>query len=101
MRFSAQGHDVHVLDNYLRRNAHRANRTDSLTPIAADLATRVSVWEKVSGRRIECTEGDLTSWDLVVELFDEFRPDVIVHYGEQPSAPYSMASRDRCVQTQV
>ena len=101
MRFSAGGHDVHVLDNYLRRDAHRANATDSLTPIAADLPSRVSAWETASGRRIGCTEGDLTNGDLVSELFDECRPDVVVHYGEQPSAPYSMASRDRCVHTQV
>ena len=56
MRFSATGNDVHVVDNYLRRDAHHANGTRSLTPIARDLPTRVSVWEKVSGRRIACTE---------------------------------------------
>jgi UDP-sulfoquinovose synthase len=101
MRFSATGNEVHVVDNYLRRDAHHANGTRSLTPIARDLPTRVGVWEKVSGRRIACTEGDLTNWDLVAEVFDEFRPDVVVHYGEQPSAPYSMASRGQCVRTQM
>jgi UDP-sulfoquinovose synthase len=30
-----------------------------------------------------------------------FEPDTIVHYGEQPSAPYSMIDRDHCVDTQV
>ena len=33
MRFSNLGHDVHVLDNYLRRRAHEQAGTDSLTPI--------------------------------------------------------------------
>jgi UDP-sulfoquinovose synthase len=101
MRFSAHGHEVHVVDNYFRRDAHRANATDSLVPIAADLATRVSVWEKTTGRRIAFTEGDLTEWSVVEDVFGEFEPQVVVHYGEQPSAPYSMASRDRCIHTQV
>jgi UDP-sulfoquinovose synthase len=101
MRFSDTGHDVHVIDNYLRRDAHRAAGTGSLTPIAPDLSTRVGLWEKVTGRRIGVTEGDLCDWDVVAEMFEEFRPDVVVHYGEQPSAPYSMASREKCLQTQT
>ena len=32
MRFSQRGHDVHVVDNYLRRRAHAEAGTDSLTP---------------------------------------------------------------------
>ena len=39
MRFSQRGHDVHVVDNYLRRRAHAEAGTDSLTPILPDLAT--------------------------------------------------------------
>ena len=30
----------------------------------------------------------------------ETRPEAIVHYGEQPSAPYSMTSREQAVETQ-
>ena len=33
MRFSNRGHDVHVVDNGLRRRAHAEAGTDSLTPI--------------------------------------------------------------------
>ena len=35
------------------------------------------------------------------EIFSEFQPEAIVHYGEQPSAPYSMGSHHRAVQTQI
>ena len=38
MRFSNRGHEVHVVDNYLRRTAHREAGTDTLTPIAAGTA---------------------------------------------------------------
>jgi UDP-sulfoquinovose synthase len=101
MRFSQRGHDVHVVDNYLRRNAHLEAGTDSLTPIAADLASRTHAWKDVTGREIGVTEGDLTEWSVVEELFRSFRPEAIVHYGEMPSAPYSMKDREHAVFTQT
>jgi UDP-sulfoquinovose synthase len=36
----------------------------------------------------------------VDDLFSIFRPDAVVHYGEQPSAPYSMIDRAHAVRTQ-
>src|SRR5439155_26435341 len=87
MRFSQRGHEVHVVDNYLRRRAHQEAGTDSLTPIAESLPARAAAWREVSGRDIGVTEGDLTDWDVVETLFRDFQPETIVHYGEQPSAP--------------
>ena len=34
-------------------------------------------------------------------MFREFGPDAIVHYGEMPSAPYSMIDREHAVFTQT
>ncbi|HTG47628.1 MAG TPA: NAD-dependent epimerase/dehydratase family protein [Actinomycetota bacterium] len=100
MRFSARGHDVHVLDNGLRRTAHREAGTDSLTPIAT-LAERVDAWRELTGRTIGRTEGDLCSWPVVEDVFATFRPDAVIHYGEMPSAPYSMKDREHAVFTQT
>jgi UDP-sulfoquinovose synthase len=100
MHFSDGGHDVHLVDNYLRRRAHRENGTDSLLPIGSDLAARTKAWRELSGRNIGVTEGDLCDNSLVERVFREFGPEVIVHYGEMPSAPYSMASREHAVFTQ-
>jgi UDP-sulfoquinovose synthase len=100
MHFSRRGHDVHLVDNYLRRRAHRENGTDSLTPIADGLAARAAAWGDVSGREITFVEGDLCDNDVVERAFREFEPETIVHYGEMPSAPYSMASREHAVFTQ-
>jgi len=100
MRFSNRGHDVHVVDNYLRRRAHQEAGTDSLTPIAAGLPERVAAWRDVSGLEIGFTEGDLVDWEVTEALFREFRPDAVVHYGEMPSAPYSMKDREHAVFTQ-
>ena len=100
MRFSSRGHDVFVLDNYLRRRAVREAGSDSLTPIPADLGTRAEIWKATSGKEIRVVEGDLTDWDTVSTLFREAQPDTIVHYGQIPSAPYSMIDREHAVFTQ-
>jgi UDP-sulfoquinovose synthase len=101
LRFSATGHDVHVVDNYLRRRAHAEAGTDSLTPILDGLPARVSAWRQVTGLEIGVTEGDLMDWGVVHDVFGSFRPDVVVHFGEMPSAPYSMKDREHAVFTQT
>ena len=100
LHFSQRGHEVALVDNYLRRRAHREVGTGSLTPIGRDLAERTRAWREVSGREIPFVEGDLADWAVVERVFREFEPEVIVHYGEMPSAPYSMASRAHAVFTQ-
>jgi UDP-sulfoquinovose synthase len=100
MRFSDRGHEVHVVDNYLRRRALEEDGTDTLVPIGGSLPERVAAWKEVSGNEIGVTEGDLVDWDLTADLFRGFRPEAIVHYGEMPSAPYSMRDRDHAVFTQ-
>jgi UDP-sulfoquinovose synthase len=101
MRFSNQGHEVLVVDNYLRRRAHAEAGTDSLTPILPDLPARAAAWKDVTGHEIAVREGDLTDWEVVEPLFAGFAPDAVVHYGEMPSAPYSMKDRDHAVFTQT
>ena len=81
MRFSARGHEVHVLDDGLRRRAHRDAGTDSLTPIAS-LPERVAAWRELTGGQIGVTDGDLRHWPVVERVFAEFRPDAVVHFGE-------------------
>ena len=100
MHFSQAGHEVHVVDNYLRRRAHKEAGTDSLTPILDSLPARAKVWNEVSGKEIGVTEGDITKWEVVEPLFRDFQPEAIVHYGEMPSAPYSHKSREHAVFTQ-
>jgi UDP-sulfoquinovose synthase len=100
MNFSNRGHEVHCVDNYLRRRAVREQRADSLVPIPDSLPARAAAWQEVTGYEIGVTEGDICDWDVVERVFREFEPEVIVHYGEMPSAPYSMKSREHAVFTQ-
>ena len=100
MYFSKRGHEVHAVDNYLRRNAHREQGSDSLVPIAESLPARAAAWREVTGLEIGVTEGDLTDWAVVESLFRDLQPEAIIHYGEQPSAPYSLIDREHAVLTQ-
>lgn len=100
MHLSNAGHTVAVVDNFLRRSMSTELGADSLTPIMP-LQERVRAWKEVSGREIEAFVGDLTAPDFTDEVFTRFRPDSVVHYGEQPSAPYSMIDRRHAVDTQT
>jgi UDP-sulfoquinovose synthase len=100
MHFSSRGHQVHCVDNYLRRRAVHELGADSLVPIPDSLPARAAAWQEVTGYEIGVTEGDICDWDVVERAFREFQPETIVHYGEMPSAPYSMKSREHAVFTQ-
>ena len=54
---------------------------------------RAALWESLSGSRIPVFIGDLSKWEFIEDVFRQFIPEAIVHYAEQPAAPYSMLNR--------
>jgi UDP-sulfoquinovose synthase len=100
MRFSGKGHDVAVVDNFARRRWVEEAGSDSLTPIAS-LEERLAAWKEVAGKSIEPYVGDISEGTFIGEVVRDFAPDAIVHYGEQPSAPWSMKGVDEAVVTQA
>ncbi|MDA3898373.1 MAG: NAD-dependent epimerase/dehydratase family protein [Desulfobacteraceae bacterium] len=92
MHLSTKGHDVAVVDNYLRR---RICREENVTPLfeTPDLIQRCKIWDRISGYQIPAFIGDLAHWDFVSDVFKKFMPDTVVHFAEQPAAPYSMLNR--------
>ena len=99
LRFSARGHEVAVVDDFSRRRWHEEAGTGSLTPIAG-LDERIAAWRKLSGEEIRSFVGSVQDGDFLEGVVEEIRPEVVVHYGQQASAPYSMASREKAVETQ-
>lgn len=89
MDFAAAGHDVTVADNYFRRVIAEATDSDPLiaTP---NLSERARIFRKTTGHSIDVQIVDLADPDQMFELVREAQPDTIIHYAEQPSAPYSM-----------
>ncbi len=92
MHLSAHAHEVAVADNYLRRRLCREEQVNFLYEVP-DLDERAALWQSVSGHRIAVHIGDLSQWDFVAKVFEKFGPQAIVHYAEQPAAPYSMLHR--------
>jgi UDP-sulfoquinovose synthase len=100
LHLSALGHHVTVVDNLVRREYDAEMGVDSLVPISS-LDQRVAKWHELSGHRVEVRIGDLTDAAFTYAVVAEGKPDAIVHFGEQRSAPYSMIDREHAVYTQV
>jgi UDP-sulfoquinovose synthase len=94
MHFAARNHDVAVVDNYLRRRLARETGSQPLleTP---DLVARCALTAALTDRKIECRIFDCSERDPLAAMIRDFAPDTIVHYAEQPSAPYSMMGYDQ------
>jgi UDP-sulfoquinovose synthase len=97
---SAKGHQVSIVDNYIRRQWDHELGVQTLTPIRP-LAKRLEVWSDLTGKQIELSVGDITDYDFVSSYFQTFEPEAVIHYAEQRAAPYSMIDRKHAVFTQV
>lgn len=98
MYFSSRGHQVTVVDNYFRRNAAIELDCEPLIP-TPNLMQRVKIWEGITGRKIDVSIGDVTHYELLLSVFKRCNPDTVIHYAEQPSAPFSMMDRNRAAFT--
>ena len=98
MYFSQRGHQVMGVDNYFRRNAAIELDCEPLIP-TPNLIQRAKIWKEITGKEIDVIIRDVTDYGPLLSIFKEYRPDVVVHYAEQPSAPYSMINRDTAAVT--
>jgi UDP-sulfoquinovose synthase len=90
MRLAAGGHEVCVVDNYLRRCISlETNSTPLLAPPGLD--DRARYFHALTGRAIRVVIGDCCDHELMLSVLRDFSPEALIHYAEQPSAPYSMA----------
>jgi UDP-sulfoquinovose synthase len=96
--FSQRDNEVIGVDNYFRRNAAKEFGCESLIPVP-DLPQRAKIWEEISGKKIKIYIQDITNYEFLLSIFKEYRPDAVIHYAEQPSAPYSMIDRDKAAFT--
>lgn len=89
MDFAAAGHEVTVVDNYLRRIIAEETDSQALLPTPT-LSQRARVFENLTGHKVTVRIGDLADPNVMNSVVQESAPDTIIHYAEQPSAPYSM-----------
>ncbi len=99
MRFAMKYDEPVVgVDNFSRRRRVWEMGSDSITPIQ-DMAVRTSVFKQITGREIKFEHGDMRDYEFVESLVKKYKPRAIVHFAEQPSAPYSMVDARHAVET--
>ena len=99
MALSKAGHRVVVIDNFAKRQWELELGVRPLFPIPT-LHERVRAWREVTGLDIELAVGDLIDYAFVESVIADLQPDTVIHYGEQPSAPYSMIDARHAAYTQ-
>lgn len=102
MYFSSRGYAVTVVDNNFRRNVGNEIDVTMLYEVP-NLIERANIWHEKTGYEIKVVIGDLSVPKQMRSLFDgsleydwainkDFTgiAGTVIHFAEQPSAPYSM-----------
>ncbi len=97
---SSKGHEVTIFDNLMRRHFDLERGFNSLAPIYT-LHERIAAWKEISDRQIQLCIGDTMDYEAVAAVFQAAQPEVVIHFAEQRSAPYSMLDRRHAVFTQI
>lgn len=93
MMFANRGDDVMVVDNYQRRLLAVETDSTALFP-TPPLEERCRLFKEHTGKTIAFEIADCCDALAMDRIFSSFKPDTVVHYAEQPSAPYSMRSEN-------
>lgn len=100
MRFSANSHSVTVVDSYFRRQCCQEMGVDFLFPTPS-LIERADIWHAKTGKTIQVVIGDLSNAEFMRQLLTTNKFDTIIHYAEQPSAPYSLYNYETANRTLI
>ena len=97
--FSKKGYNVTIVDNF---NKKKIEFEFGFKPLISppSLQERVRIWNLNNKTKIKAIIGDLLNHRFIKDLLADCKPEAIIHYAEQPSAPYSMSNRERAVFTQ-
>ncbi len=97
---SKKGHQVAIVDSFVRRQWDFDLGVQTLTPIRS-LHDRLQAWKDLTGNVIDIFVGDMTDYAFLSAHVRDFEPDTVIHFAEQRSAPYSMIDREHATFTQV
>lgn len=98
---SNRGHNITIVDNFYKDKICKKININTLYEVP-ELNERIKIWKNLSGNQINFYNFDLQDPKKFKDLFENklinesdskhnFElPDVVIHFAEQPSAPYSM-----------
>ena len=107
MYLARLGYKVAAVDNYFRRWACHELNVEPLVDVP-NMQLRAQIYKGLTKQTIPAAVGDITNYPFLQKVFEgrifgeawgEGPPDAVVHYAEQPSAPYSMIDREKAVFT--
>jgi UDP-sulfoquinovose synthase len=107
MYLARRGYTVAAVDSYFRRWACHELNVEPLIDVP-NMQIRSQLFRELTGLTIPVAVGDVTDYAFLSGVFEgrglgeawgEGPPDAVVHYAEQPSAPYSMINREKAVFT--
>ena len=97
MHFSNRGHDVACVDNMVKWKWEDQIGVRQLEP-RLSLSEKAERWEVQTDLHIDVFHLDIAYEGLHTRIMD-WGPNVVIHYAEQPSAPFSMMGRAQCRET--
>ncbi|MGI9489159.1 MAG: NAD-dependent epimerase/dehydratase family protein [Geminicoccaceae bacterium] len=99
MWLAERGHYVTGIDNYIKRAWEMRCGVSPLWPVPT-AKDRTEMLSDYTGGMLAFHSGGLLDHRFIYKILAEKKPDAIIHYAEQPSAPFSMMGRRRAAETQ-
>jgi len=98
LRMIAKGHQVYGMDDFSKRNQLRKKKVISAFQLKKmkDRITHLRKHKKNTPHFFEGTLCDRTKLNTIIK---KTKPDVIFNFAHIPSAPYSMANAEQCIET--
>jgi len=101
MSMAQKGWSVTVLDSSVKRLWEAEFGVRPLWSVPTMLE-RATLWNANQTNKLGVYTCDIaTEYMGLCQAIDTIKPDAIIHYAEQPSAPFSMATPSCCVRTQA
>lgn len=102
LHFASKGWSVTAVDNLSKRFNEMQKNVSPLIELPS-YKRRFLAWnEKNPGKAIQSHVIDIaTQHRLLYSIIEEIQPDAVIHFAEQPSAPFSMYGRSEAVSTQI
>jgi UDP-sulfoquinovose synthase len=98
LKMGSKGHEVVGIDNLSTRRFSEEVGSDSAFPLPSP-EDRVKEAKKNLGIDIDFYVKDVNDMEFLKETIRKHKPDVIVHFAEQRSAPYSMKDHNHAQYT--
>ena len=88
----SKDYEILVVDNYLKRKLLKNLKIKTLLKVP-ELKQRSKLWYNNSKVAIKVKIGDVSNYSFISKVIKDFEPNTVIHFAEQPSAPFSMLNQ--------